>query len=87
MTIDREGNWKVYPNPIKGTDLFISFGSNLKGEFSLIDMQGKILKRETLVRSDIQIPFEVNLPQMGNGVYFVQMRSGKEFQRTKLMKR
>lgn len=87
VTVDREGQWKVYPNPIEGTDLFISFGSNLKGEFSLIDMQGKIIKRESLKRTDLQIPFEVNLPEIRNGVYFIQMQSGKEVQRTKLMKR
>lgn len=87
VTVDLEGNWKVYPNPIEGTDLFISFGSNLKGEFSLIDMQGKIVKKEVLTRTNLQLPFEVNLPEMHNGVYFVQMQSGKEIQRTKLMKR
>jgi serine protease AprX len=87
VTVDREGHWKVYPNPIEGTDLFISFGSNLKGEFSLIDMHGKIIKREILTRTDLQIPFEVNLPEIRNGVYFVQMQSGKKIQRTKLMKR
>ncbi|WP_373496177.1 S8 family serine peptidase [Aquiflexum sp.] len=87
VTVDREGNWKVYPNPIEGTDLFISFGSTLKGEFSLIDMQGKILKNEYLTRTDIHIPFEVNIPEIRNGVYFVQMQSGKDIQRTKLMKR
>ncbi|WP_373522629.1 S8 family serine peptidase [Aquiflexum sp.] len=87
VTVDKEGNWKVYPNPLKGTDLFISFGANLKGEFSLIDMQGKIVKKETLIRTNLQVPFEVNLPEMRNGVYFVQMQSGKEIQKTKLMKR
>lgn len=87
VTVDREGNWKVYPNPIDGTDLFISFGSNLNGQFSLIDMKGTILKKESLTRTNLEIPFVVNLPEILNGVYFVQMQSGKEIQRTKLMKR
>lgn len=87
VTVDREGNWKVYPNPIEGSDLFISFGSNLKGEFSLIDMTGIIIKKETLTRTNLQTPFQVNIPQIPNGVYFIQMQEGKNIQRTKLMKR
>lgn len=81
------GEWKVFPNPLNGTMLFIKFGNNLSGDFSLLDLQGKTLKKESVVRRDGGVPFEINLPQLPTGVYLVEMQSGSEIKRTKLLKR
>ena len=81
------GEWKVFPNPLSGTMLFVKFGNNLSGNFSLLDFQGKILKKEAVDRRDGGVPFEINLPELPAGVYMIEMQSGSEIKRTKLLKR
>ncbi|SMD44683.1 Por secretion system C-terminal sorting domain-containing protein [Aquiflexum balticum DSM 16537] len=85
--IDLENNWKIYPNPVYGSELFLNFGNQLVSELSIIDMHGNLVKKETISRQSIQKPFEVSLPMISSGIYMVQMQSGKDVKRTKLMKR
>jgi serine protease AprX len=85
--IDLENNWKIYPNPIYGSELYLNFGNQLVSELSIIDMHGNLVKKETISRQSIQKPFEVTLPLISSGIYVVQMQSGKNVKRTKLMKR
>lgn len=85
--IDLENNWKIFPNPIYGSELFLNFGNQLVSELSIIDMHGNLVKKETISRQSAQKPFEVTLPLISSGIYVVQMQSGKDVKRTKLMKR
>jgi subtilisin family serine protease len=79
--------WKVYPNPLSGTDLFVRFGNKTESEFSLIDLQGKVVQRSNVRRASVQEPFYVSIPDIPSGVYFVELQTGTEIKRTKLMKR
>lgn len=84
---ENEDNWKVYPNPIHGNALFVKFGNQDSGEFSLIGSDGKVLQKVNVQRASIQEPFEVVIPDLPTGVYIVEMHSGNQLKRTKLMKR
>jgi len=81
------GEWKIYPNPLTGTRLYVKFGNNETGDFSLMDLQGKLLQKVQVNRRDSQTPFEIMVPELPVGVYVVEMQSGSEIKRTKLMKR
>lgn len=81
------GEWKVYPNPIAGTRLNVKFGNHKSGDFSLMDLQGKLLQKVQVDRINSQEPFEILIPSLPSGVYLVEMQSGSEIKRTKLMKR
>ncbi|PSL02312.1 S8 family serine peptidase [Cecembia rubra] len=81
-----EQEWKIYPNPLKGSELYIKFGQNIDGEFSLIDLKGNILSRASLSRRDSRDAFMVEIPELPVGVYIVELQSGSDIKRTKLMK-
>lgn len=87
VTLEKESDFIVYPNPLTGGDLFVQFGKNLSGEFSLYDVNGKELQRIEIQRAAVSQPFEINLPMIPKGMFLVQMQSGKEVKRTKLLKR
>jgi serine protease AprX len=84
---DEGAVWKIYPNPLSGTDLFVRFGNNTESEFCLIDTQGKVLQRSSVSRTSVQDPFYVSILEIPSGVYIVEMHAGSEVRRTKLMKR
>ena len=52
-----------------------------------MDLQGKLLQKVQVNRRDSQTPFEIMVPELPVGVYVVEMQSGSEIKRTKLMKR
>lgn len=81
-----EQEWKIFPNPIKGNELFIKFGNHEQSEFYLIDLKGHVVKQASLSRSNIRDPFEVEIPELPSGVYIVELQSGSDIKRTKLMK-
>jgi serine protease AprX len=87
QTPKEEEEWKVYPNPIGGSTLFLKFGSNESGEFSLLDLRGNVIQKTSLNRRNRQTPFEIMIPDVPAGVYLVEMQSGSEIKRIKLMKR
>jgi hypothetical protein len=84
---EKESDWKIYPNPIEGTDLFVQFGNHLKGEFSLIDLKGNTIQKIEVSRNSVREPFNVFLEAIPRGMYLVQMQSGREINRSKLLKR
>ncbi|MFD2200635.1 S8 family serine peptidase [Shivajiella indica] len=86
-TEEKEDSWKVFPNPIYGTDLFVRFGNNVESEFYLFDTQGKVLQQSNVRRTSVQEPFYVSIPEIPSGVYILEMQTGNEVKRTKLMKR
>lgn len=83
---EKEEDWKVFPNPISGNSLFINFGNNQQGEFSLFDMQGKVLSQLKVKRNSPKEPFLIDLPVLSNGMYIVEMQAGNQVRRTKLLK-
>ena len=90
MSIGQEENeevWKIFPNPLSGTDLFVRFGNQTESEFYLIDTQGKVLQQSNVRRDSLQDPFYVPISVIPSGIYIVEMQAGSEVRRTKLIKR
>ncbi|EOZ93690.1 Subtilisin-like serine protease [Indibacter alkaliphilus LW1] len=87
ITVEEEKSWKIFPNPISGNSLFVNFGDLYQGEFSLFDMHGKVLQQLTVSRDSLQEPFQIQIPTLNNGMYIVEMHSGKDVRRTKLLKK
>jgi serine protease AprX len=79
--------FKIFPNPITGSDLRITFGKQIQGYFTLFDMQGRVLQQLQIERESIQHPFEVSIPYLQVGMYLVEFHSGNETKRTKLIKK
>jgi len=65
--------FNLYPNPAQNI-LFVNFESEGSGKLVLIDMQGKILKEETLY-SGLQ---NVDVSNIPNGIYILKIQSDKE---------
>jgi subtilisin family serine protease len=78
--------WKFYPNPLKGDELTIYFGTGLASEFTLLDMNGRVLDSKELTRSNPQEPYSVNVKGLRSGLYIVQLQDGQLVKQTKLMK-
>lgn len=79
--------WKVYPNPILGDELNIHFGNSLSAEFSLIDLNGRVLESETLTRSTAKEPFRILLQGVKPGFYVVQMQDRSLIKQSKLIRK
>lgn len=84
---EHEEVWKIFPNPLSGTDLFVRFGNQTESEFFLIDTQGKVLQQSNVRRASLQDPFYVPISVIPSGIYIVEMQAGSEVRRTKLIKR
>jgi hypothetical protein len=87
LTLEKESDFKVYPNPLNGGDLFVQFGKSLTGEFSIYDVNGKEIQKIEIQRESVSQPFEISLPNIPKGMFLVQMQSGRDVKRTKLLKR
>ena len=86
-----EGNeevlaWSVYPNPVIGDQLNIYFGNSLSAEFTLIDLNGRTLKNETLNRATAKQPFQILLQGVKPGFYVIQMQDGALIKQSKLIR-
>jgi len=84
---EKEMEWKVYPNPMEGFDLFVLFGDQLMGEFALYDLNGRAIFKNQVSRFTNREAFQVNLPGLVSGIYVVEMQSGNDLKHTKLIKR
>jgi serine protease AprX len=87
LTLGKESDFKIYPNPLSGVDLFVQFGKSLEGEFSLYDVNGAEIQKIEILRDSVDQPFEITLPMIPKGMFLVQVQSGREIKRTKLLKR
>ncbi len=79
--------WSIYPNPLEGYKLFVRLGNQEEGEFTLYQLNGKVIQNNQVNRTVHQEAFEIQLPGLPSGMYMVQMRSGNDLRRTKLIKR
>ncbi|ERM82963.1 hypothetical protein P872_04945 [Rhodonellum psychrophilum GCM71 = DSM 17998] len=87
VNVEKELEWKVYPNPLEGHDLSILFGDQLVGEFALYDLSGRNIYKRQVQRLSNREAFQVNLPGLISGIYVVEMQSGRDLKNTKLIKR
>lgn len=79
--------WNLYPNPILRNELYIRFGNEKDSEFILFDISGREIVRYNLVRTSIEEPFAIQLPNLRAGVYVVEMRSAYGVKRVRVIKR
>lgn len=79
--------WKIYPNPVMGSNLFIQFGNYEQGEFTLIDTKGRTVQKTNVSRSSNKEPFEILLVEIPQGLYVIEMQSGNQVKRTKILKK
>lgn len=80
-------SWKVYPNPNDGAILYAEFGQKLQGEIRIYQASGTLVLEQNLERFSNQDAFEVGISQLKSGLYIIEMQSGMEIRRTKLIKR
>ncbi len=79
--------WKVFPNPLSGDQLSVYFGNGLSGEFSLMDMTGRLIKTVAVIRASSDQPYRVELQDVKPGLYILQMQDGAIVRRSKLFRR
>ncbi|MEN2283466.1 S8 family serine peptidase [Algoriphagus sp. SE2] len=78
--------WKVFPNPMVKDDLKIYFGTEIKAEFTLLDMNGKQIYSSVLYRNSPKDSYRTSLQGLKSGFYIVQMQDQKDLKRTKLFR-
>jgi Secretion system C-terminal sorting domain len=79
------GNIKTYPNPVKD-QFYILYNSQTTGKAMLriTDASGKIVRTETVSLSNNAI--SVNVSALAKGIYYVQLITDKNTQRTSFLK-
>ncbi|GAB2634249.1 S8 family peptidase [Belliella aquatica] len=80
-------SWRIYPNPNDGRILYADFGQELQAKIKVYQTNGTLIFEQDLERSSNQIAFEIETSQLKSGLYIVEMQSGREIRRTKLIKR
>ena len=64
----------IYPNPLRGNELFIHHGNEKECDFRLVSSQGQIIADQGLTRSSARKPYQVKLPNTSPGLYFIECR-------------
>ncbi|HEA28787.1 MAG TPA: T9SS type A sorting domain-containing protein [Leeuwenhoekiella sp.] len=68
---DKNSDWKIYPNPTKGT-LHISLNGNAAKTYKILDISGKIIEKGTLKSNN-----SIEMTNLEAGIYFIQLGSEK----------
>ncbi|MCH7412229.1 S8 family serine peptidase [Belliella sp. R4-6] len=90
LSVEEKGeveDWKIYPNPNEGQELFINFGLSNQIAIRLFDVNGSVILDSEISRDSNNNPFTVSLPTLVKGVYLLELQSGRDVKRTKLIKR
>jgi PKD repeat protein len=82
--LNTEGGVILYPNPINGI-LYVEFKENFKADFNLTvsDVQGKVLKNIKIGRESLR---ELDMNDLGKGVYFLRFANEKHHFTKKIVK-
>ena len=76
----------IYPNPLLTESLSIRFGKELRLTLQISDSSGRHVLEKIGERNSIQEAYVFNLLNMPSGIYFLQLRDGKEIAYRKLIK-
>jgi hypothetical protein len=78
--------YRVFPNPVHD-DATIEFGAKMQGaaRVNIIDLTGRIVKNYDMNVSAEAARFNLDLSDLQNGLYIMNVRSGAEQKSTKLM--
>ncbi|MEM9916490.1 MAG: choice-of-anchor V domain-containing protein [Bacteroidota bacterium] len=78
---------KVFPNPaVDFTTLSTNSSTSERFQLRLTDVQGKLLKDESLLVPAGQFRHTVNVQTLPSGIYYLQLTDGKEIATRKLLK-
>jgi len=84
---EETGEWRLYPNPMSGDDVYILFGQQFEAQITLYDISGKMISGGQVNRGAISEPYTLHLPGLRPGVYLVEVRSDKAVRRVRLIKK
>ncbi|WP_194775770.1 S8 family peptidase [Pararhodonellum marinum] len=79
--------FSLYPNPLEGQTLYFKYGNTKGCEFTLFDVQGKVIAYEQLKRTDHTSPYEIELGGLKTGLYIVELKGEQVPKRVKLLKK
>ncbi len=89
LTSDSEISFSIYPNPIEGSAVNISFGGAKNQEFlvKIMDLHGKkLVSKEISVMETGNTTYKITLPEdLVSGMYFVSLYSGNKVSHKKLI--
>lgn len=77
----------IYPNPLTNGQLTIGLGNANELDFKVIDVAGRVIFEQVLLRESNALPFQVDLGKLLPGLYILQLTDGIQISRTKLIKK
>ena len=77
----------IYPNPLTNDRLTIGFGNLNELNFKVIDIAGRVVDEQKLLRESNESPYQVDLVGLQPGLYILQLTDGIQVSRIKLIKK
>lgn len=75
----------IYPNPLKGNELFIHHGNEKECDFRMISSQGQILADQGLSRFSPHYPYQIQIKDVPPGLYLIECRDNALTQNFRLL--
>lgn len=69
-------SFSVYPNPCTN-NFNISFNEDIKGKInlSILDITGRIIKSQTIIKDNQNTDFTVSIPELNSGIYLLKIEN------------
>ena len=80
-----ENSMSIFPNPLRGTTLTVSFNEPEPGSIDILDSRGHIIMSETVDGLSSELQFSIG-DQLQPGLYYVNFRNGGNVMTQKLIK-
>ncbi|MEJ7682562.1 MAG: T9SS type A sorting domain-containing protein [Segetibacter sp.] len=73
-------NLSIYPNPVKGLQVFISLDESVSSDISIKieDVSGRIYNKYILKRNDTNRNIPVNIKNLSSGTYLIKAETSKK---------
>ncbi len=78
----------VYPNPVtSGSAIDVNYNSSesFMGLINVLDITGKIINSQNIIIASGASYFKIDLPQVSEGIYFMQLSNGNKNETIKIM--
>lgn len=73
----------IYPNPVtEDAKLDVYFPTQTNAELEIIDISGKVLKKESIAAMSGRFTITVDMKAFSNGIYYVRLHDGKMYSKT-----
>jgi subtilisin family serine protease len=80
-------DFRIFPNPLSSTELFLDFGMDTQLDLKVFDVSGRKVAEERLFRTTKSESYRASLPNLQPGLYLLQLTDGNRIYRTKLLKK